>query len=104
MCSLSTISGCRQSSSQNHRHVERIDRECHTSRLANVPEELRQFGLPVLVAVNQALQHRAQDGEVESFQLLSIEEVARLVSQTQEFKPNCAVVITVSAFAGSLCL
>ena len=35
----------------------------------------------------------AQDGEVEAFELKPIGEVARLVSETQEFKPNCALVI-----------
>lgn len=35
-----------------------------------------------------------RDGEVEDFRLLPIGEVARLVSTTQEYKPNCALVIT----------
>ncbi len=33
------------------------------------------------------------DGEVESFQLLPLVEVARLVSETDEFKPNCNLVV-----------
>lgn len=33
------------------------------------------------------------DGEVEEFQLLPIDEVARLVRDTDEFKPNCNLVI-----------
>ncbi|HET8932126.1 MAG TPA: DUF4743 domain-containing protein [Polyangiales bacterium] len=37
---------------------------------------------------------RNTDGEVEEFQLLPIEEVAELVQNTQEFKPNCALVVT----------
>jgi hypothetical protein len=37
---------------------------------------------------------RNTDGEVEAFQLLPIAEVADLVQNTQEFKPNCALVAT----------
>jgi len=36
---------------------------------------------------------RNTDGEVEEFQLLPIARVAELVRDTQEFKPNCALVI-----------
>lgn len=36
---------------------------------------------------------RCQDGEVESFSLLPIAEVMEKVSQTQEFKPNCNLVV-----------
>ncbi|MCB1734258.1 MAG: DUF4743 domain-containing protein [Gammaproteobacteria bacterium] len=34
-----------------------------------------------------------EDGEVESFQLLPIEEVAEIVRDTEEFKPNCNLVV-----------
>jgi 8-oxo-dGTP pyrophosphatase MutT (NUDIX family) len=36
---------------------------------------------------------RNSDGEVEEFCLLPMSEVARIVADTREFKPNCAVVI-----------
>jgi isopentenyldiphosphate isomerase len=36
---------------------------------------------------------RNTDGEVESFQLLPLDEVARLVSETDEFKLNCNLVV-----------
>jgi isopentenyldiphosphate isomerase len=36
---------------------------------------------------------RNTDGEVESFTLLPIDEVARLVSETDEFKLNCNLVV-----------
>jgi len=36
---------------------------------------------------------RNTDGEVESFSLLPLEEVARLVRETDEFKLNCNLVI-----------
>ncbi len=34
-----------------------------------------------------------QDGEVESFELLDIQEVARIISETDNFKDNCNLVI-----------
>lgn len=34
-----------------------------------------------------------QDGEVDEFMLRPIEEVAHLVSESTDFKPNCALVI-----------
>lgn len=34
-----------------------------------------------------------QDGEVESFEKMSIEKVARLISDTEEFKDNCNLVL-----------
>ena len=34
-----------------------------------------------------------QDGEVESFHLLPIEEVAKLISETNEIKENCNIVM-----------
>jgi isopentenyldiphosphate isomerase len=37
---------------------------------------------------------RNSDGEVEEFQLLPIAQVADLVQNTREFKPNCALVVT----------
>ena len=42
-----------------------------------------------------------QDGEVDEFMLRNIEEVARLVSDTKQFKPNCALVITDFLVRGS---
>jgi hypothetical protein len=36
---------------------------------------------------------RNTDGEVESFHLLPLDEVARLVAQTDEFKLNCNLVV-----------
>ncbi len=36
---------------------------------------------------------RCNDGEVEEFHLLPLEEVKRLVRDTEEFKPNCNLVI-----------
>ena len=37
--------------------------------------------------------HELQDGEVESFTLLPLAEVAALVAETDEFKDNCNLVI-----------
>lgn len=34
-----------------------------------------------------------QDGEVESFQLLNIEEVQNIICTTEDFKDNCNLVI-----------
>jgi hypothetical protein len=34
-----------------------------------------------------------QDGEVESFELLPIGEVARIIAGSRDFKPNCCLVI-----------
>lgn len=36
---------------------------------------------------------RMQDGEVESFELLPIDEVARIIAGSRDFKPNCCLVI-----------
>ncbi len=36
----------------------------------------------------------AVDGEVESFQLMHIDEVANIVEHTERFKPNCAIVVS----------
>lgn len=38
-------------------------------------------------------QPKPKDGEVESFELLPIDRVAHVISETQEFKPNCNLVI-----------
>jgi len=34
-----------------------------------------------------------QDGEVESFELLDIDKVAKIISETDDFKDNCNLVI-----------
>lgn len=34
-----------------------------------------------------------QDGEVESFELLPIDEVAHIIAGSHDFKPNCCLVI-----------
>jgi len=34
-----------------------------------------------------------QDGEVESFELVPIEKVARIISEERAYKPNCCLVI-----------
>lgn len=34
-----------------------------------------------------------QDGEVESFELLPIDDVAHTIAETRDFKPNCCLVI-----------
>lgn len=33
------------------------------------------------------------DGEVESFKLIPVKQVAEIIRKTQFFKPNCAIVI-----------
>jgi 8-oxo-dGTP pyrophosphatase MutT (NUDIX family) len=38
-------------------------------------------------------QPQPQDGEVESFELLPIDEVARIIAESRDFKPNCCLVI-----------
>lgn len=41
----------------------------------------------------QDFQPGCQDGEVESFRLLPVEEVMEIVSQSDDFKPNCNLVV-----------
>jgi len=40
-----------------------------------------------------AFRPRCNDGEMESFELMPIEDVETLVRDTEEFKPNCSLVI-----------
>ena len=44
-------------------------------------------------ALNVSDLFATQDGEVDEFMLRDIEEVAELVRDTTQFKPNCALVI-----------
>jgi len=81
---------------------------------AGVPGELARQAVPVgLVSYNRVAERgfrrdvlycydlelpvdfvpRNNDGEVESFTLLPLDEVARLVSETDEFKLNCNLVV-----------
>jgi isopentenyldiphosphate isomerase len=92
--------------------LENLIKEC--AEEANIPAELarraRAVGLISYCAeVPEGLQPDVEfcfdlelpesftpqntDGEVEEFTLLRIEQVADLVQNTQEFKPNCALVI-----------
>jgi 8-oxo-dGTP pyrophosphatase MutT (NUDIX family) len=41
----------------------------------------------------QSFQPRCQDGEVESFELLPVEEVMGILSASDDFKPNCSLVV-----------
>lgn len=41
----------------------------------------------------QDFQPRCQDGEVESFRLLPVEDVMDIVSSSDDFKPNCTLVV-----------
>jgi len=91
---------------------ENLRKECMEE--AGVPERLASQAKPVgLVSYNRVAERgyrpdvlycydlelsagfepQNTDGEVESFMLLPIEEVARLVRETDEFKLNCNLVI-----------
>ncbi len=92
---------------------ENLEKECWEE--AGIPPPLARQAVPVgLVSYNRVAQRgfrsdvlycydlelspdfepRNTDGEVESFTLLPLEEVARLVRDTDEFKLNCNLVIT----------
>lgn len=92
--------------------LDNLIKEC--AEEANIPAEIARRALPVglisyCAEVPEGLQPdvefcfdlelpedfvpRNTDGEVEEFQLLPIEQVAEIVRDTQEFKPNCALVI-----------
>lgn len=43
--------------------------------------------------LSQGFQPRCQDGEVESFELLPVEEVMGILSASDDFKPNCSLVV-----------
>jgi 8-oxo-dGTP pyrophosphatase MutT (NUDIX family) len=91
---------------------ENLLKECEEE--AGVPADLAATALPVgLVSYNRVAERgfrrdvlycydlevpagfvpRNNDGEVESFALLPLDEVARLVSETDEFKLNCNLVV-----------
>lgn len=91
---------------------ENLVKEC--AEEAAVPAELAAQAVPVgVVSYNRVAERgfrrdllycydlelpkdfvpRNTDGEVESFALLPLDEVARLVSQTDEFKLNCNLVV-----------
>lgn len=92
--------------------AENLEKECMEE--AGVPAELARQAVPVgLVSYNRVAERgyrpdvlycydlelsadfepQNTDGEVESFSLVSMEEVARLVRETDEFKLNCNLVI-----------
>ena len=92
--------------------AENLEKECMEE--AGVPAELARQAVPVgLVSYNRVAERgyrpdvlycydlelspgfepQNTDGEVESFSLLPLEEVARLVRETDEFKLNCNLVI-----------
>ena len=92
--------------------AENLEKECMEE--AGVPAELARRAVPVgIVSYNRVAQRgyrpdvlycydlelspdfrpRNTDGEVESFSLLPLDEVARLVRETDEFKLNCNLVI-----------
>ena len=92
--------------------AENLEKECMEE--AGVPAELARKSVPVgLVSYNRVAERgyrpdvlycydlelsadfepQNTDGEVESFSLLPVEEVARLVRETDEFKLNCNLVI-----------
>lgn len=91
---------------------ENLAKEC--AEEAGLPEDLAARALPVgAVSYNRVAQRglrrdflycydlevpsdfepRNTDGEVEAFHLLPLDEVARLVSETDEFKLNCNLVV-----------
>jgi 8-oxo-dGTP pyrophosphatase MutT (NUDIX family) len=91
---------------------ENLEKECMEE--AGIPAPLARQAVPVgLVSYNRVAERgfrpdvpycydlelsadfepRNTDGEVESFSLLPLEEVARLVRETDEFKLNCNLVI-----------
>jgi len=45
------------------------------------------------LALSEGFVPHAADGEMAGFELLSLEEVARIVRESDEFKPNCALVV-----------
>jgi 8-oxo-dGTP pyrophosphatase MutT (NUDIX family) len=92
--------------------LDNLIKEC--AEEANIPAVLARRALPVglisyCAEVPEGLQPdvefcfdlelpedfvpRNTDGEVEEFQLLPIAQVAELVRDTREFKPNCALVV-----------
>jgi len=92
--------------------AENLEKECMEE--AGVPSDLARKAVPVgLVTYNRVAERgyrpdvlycydlelssdfepRNMDGEVESFSLMPVEEVARLVRETDEFKLNCNLVI-----------
>ncbi len=91
---------------------ENLEKECREE--AGIPPELARRAVAVgLVSYNRVARRgyrpdllycydlelsadfepRNTDGEVESFSLLPLEEVARLVRETDEFKLNCNLVV-----------
>ena len=91
---------------------ENLLKECREE--ADIPPELARKAVPVgVVSYNRVAERgfrpdllycydlelpagftpRNTDGEVESFQLLPLEEVARRVRETDEFKLNCNLVV-----------
>jgi isopentenyldiphosphate isomerase len=60
----------------------------------DTPEGLRPDKLFVFdLELPSAFVPRNTDGEVEAFELWSLEQAAEAVAQTQSFKPNCALVV-----------
>ncbi len=91
---------------------ENLHKECKEE--AGLPENVARQAVPVgLVSYNQVAERgyrpdilycydlelssgfepQNTDGEVESFMLLPVEEVARLIRETDEFKLNCNLVV-----------
>jgi 8-oxo-dGTP pyrophosphatase MutT (NUDIX family) len=62
---------------------------CHETRSGLKPDTIYCYDLQLPAG----FQPRCMDGEVESFELLPIEEVQALVRDTDEFKANCSLVI-----------
>ncbi len=62
---------------------------CKSTSLGLKPDTIYCYDLEL----PEDFQPRANDGEVESFRLVPLQEVAEWVRDTREFKPNCALVI-----------
>lgn len=92
--------------------AENLEKECHEE--ASIPPELARTALPVGVVtyctdsarglkpdvlycydleLPEDFQPLCRDGEVDSFSLWPMEEVMTRVRDTEDFKPNCSLVI-----------
>lgn len=92
--------------------AENLEKECHEE--ASIPADLARTAVPVGVVtyctdsirglkpdvlycydleLPEDFEPRCRDGEVESFSLWPMEEVMGRVRETEDFKPNCSLVI-----------
>ncbi len=92
--------------------AENLEKECHEE--ASIPPELARTAVPVGVVtycidsirglkpdvlycydleLPEDFEPLCHDGEVESFSLWPLEEVMARVRETEDFKPNCSLVI-----------